>query len=193
MAGLTKLEAVNIILGNIGEAPVSSLVSPESDAFALSAITTLDETVRVVQTEDWEFNKDTDYPMTPDVSGNITITDSMISVDSSARSASLDVTVRQGMLYNKYDHTFVFDDIVYTDVKWQFTYEELPQYIRQYIVIRAARIFAQRQTSDGLNAQLTAEDETRTMIAAKRTDKRMTDKTIFTNSGMQRILYRRLQ
>lgn len=193
MAGLSKLEAVNIILGNIGEAPISSLIAPETDAFALSAITYLDETVRVVQSEDWEFNKDSDYPMTPDGSGFIAVTDSMISVDSSYRSSDLNVTTRQGKLYNLEDHTFVFTGIVYTDVKWEFTFEELPQYIRQYIAVRAARIFAQRHANDGLSAQLSAEDENRTMIAAKRTDKRMTDKTIFTNQNINRVRYRRIQ
>jgi len=190
MAGLSQLEAVNIMLGNIGEAPTTSLVNPESDAFVLSALSILNETVRAVQSEDWEFNKDRDYPMAPDVDGFIAITDSMISVDTTSN--SMDVTVRQNKLYNKDDHTFVFTDTVKTDVQWEFTYSELPQYIRQYIAVRAARIFAQRQLGDAIGDQLTEDDERDAKTSAKRRDIRNTDKTIFTNSGMSRIQRRRI-
>jgi len=187
MAGQTKLQAVNIMLGNIGEAPVASLTNSDGDAFASMAINVLDETVLALCLEDWDFNKDIDYPLTPDINGEIAITDSILSVDSSYRSAHLDVRVEQDKLYNKCDHTFVFDGTVYCEIQWDKTYDELPQYMRYYATVRAARLFAGRQLGDVTSDQLTADDEFNAKVAAKRRDGRNTDRSLFDRGLLSNI------
>lgn len=191
MAGLSKLEAVNLMLSNIGESPVSTLEGASGDAFVASAISILDETNRDVQSESWEFNRDVDYVLTPDINNNILITDDMLAVDTSTRSGSVDVTVRNGMLYNKTDHTFVFNDPLYCDVDWEFIFEETPQYIRQYIAVRAARVFARRMLGDVTGERLTEQDEFNAKAAAKRKDLANSDRNIFKyGQGIGRIKQR---
>lgn len=198
MAGLSKLQAVNLMLSNIGESPVASLSGSDGDAFVATAIVILDETTRSVLNDRWEFNYDTDYLLTPDMSGNIIITDDMLSVDTSSRSARLEVAVRAGKLYNKTDQTFVFSDSVYCDVTWEFAFADCPQYIRQFIAIKAARIFARRMLGDTTGQQLTVEDEMFARANAKRAELKNADRNIMEGlnegpgSGIGRMHLRRL-
>jgi hypothetical protein len=175
MAGLSKLRAVNIALENIGESPVSTLTG-SGDAFVVTATSILEETVRDICEELWNFNRDDKYALTPDGSGNITIASNMISVD--AHYTYLDYSVRQGKLYDVYNQTFVFDDTVYADVIWEFDYDDLPYHVRKYVAIRAARVFARRILGDAGGDRLTEKDEVRALANAKRNDTRAQDATI---------------
>jgi len=198
MAGLSKLQAVNLMLSNIGESPVSTLVGADGDAFVATAIVILDETTRAVLNDRWEFNFDTDYLLSPDLSGNILITDDMLAVDTSSRSSQVDVTVRAGKLYNKTDQTFVFADGLYCDVTWEFAFADCPQYIRQYIAVRAARVFARRLLGDATGSQLTEDDERTARANAKRAEMKNADRNMMEGamegpgSGIARMQVRRL-
>jgi len=198
MAGMTKLQAVNLMLSNIGESPVSTLTGAEGDVFVATAIVILDETTRAVLNGRWEFNFDEDYLLSPDMSGNILITDDMLAVDTSARSSDVSVTVRAGKLYNKTDQTFVFTDALYCDVTWEFTFENCPQYIRQYMAVRAARVFAARMLGDSTGSQLTEEDEKTARANAKRAELKNADRSMMEGSmegpgsGIARMQVRRL-
>ena len=191
MAGLNELAAVNLILGNIGETPVSSLAGSAGDAYVSTALNTLNEVARTVQEEGWEFNTDSNYPLTPDISDYIVIADNMVSVDTMP--GGINVTVRQGKLYNKTDRTFTFDDAIDCEVVWEFDFIDTPQYMRQYIAVRAARVFADRQQGDQIADALSQDDEARALRTAKRHDLRNADRTMFdTSNNLGRLQTRRI-
>lgn len=193
MAGMSRLEAINLMLGNIGESPVSSL-SGTTDAFVVQCENILDETSRAVLSKKWHFNRDKDYALTPDVSGFIAIADNIITIDTTARSAAKDVCVRAGKLYDIGEQTNIFTEPVYTDVVWEFPFGELPQWIRHYIAVRAARVFASRQLGDAVSERLTVDDEIEARADAKANDLRIKDRNIFDNfNTMGRIRHRRIQ
>lgn len=190
MAGLSELEAVNLMLSNIGETPVATLTG-SGDAYVSIAQTVLSEVTRAVQEEGWEFNHDTDYEVVPDINDNILIGSNVITMDTMP--GGVDVTVRQGKLYDKENHTFLFTDTSYkVEVLWEFDYDDVPQYIRQYIATRAARVFADRMQGDITGAQLSADDEQHALVVAKRHDMRMDDRTIFNDSTLYRMKLRRI-
>ena len=63
----TQLEAVNSMLGHIGEAPVDSIATPSSLPISAStALTILDEVSREVQSDGWHFNTEYDVTLSPD-------------------------------------------------------------------------------------------------------------------------------
>ena len=189
MAGLSELQAVNLMLSNIGETPVSTLTG-SGDAYVSIAQTVLGEVTRAVQEEGWEFNTDKDYDITPDVNDNIVIADNVITMDTCR--GGVDVTVRQGKLYNKEDHTFLFTETSYeVEIIWEFDYADTPQYIRQYIATRAARVFADRMQGDETGARLSADDEQHALKVAKRHDARNADRTVFEDSTLYRMKQRR--
>jgi hypothetical protein len=138
---LTKLSAVNIILSNVGQSPITSLDS----ANPLSALAEqiLDEVSHAFQSEGWAFNTEQDYPFTPDSNKNISIPSNILSLDM-VETAPFETVIRNGKLYDKRKHTFEFEETVYLKVVWYFDFVELPEVCKQYIAVRAANLFANR-------------------------------------------------
>ena len=65
---MTELEAINILLGTIGEAPVDSLATADQQGLTDAGIarTVLREVTRDVQSEGWSWNQSRDVPLTKD-------------------------------------------------------------------------------------------------------------------------------
>ena len=137
----TKLDAVNIILSNIGQSPVVNLES--GNPMVETAELVLDEISRTVQAEGWVYNTEYSYPFTPDPNKEIVIPDNVLSADLPALSKYF-VQIRSSKLYNRSDHTFEWDTQQDLDVIWLFDYEDLPEAFKNYITIRAANVFAGR-------------------------------------------------
>jgi hypothetical protein len=137
----TKLQAVNIILSNIGQAPVTTLDSV--NPMVATAESILDEVTTAVQGEGWTFNSERSYPLIPDSFGFIGVPDNVLSYDGHPNS-NKDLVTRNGRLYDKVAHSDIFTDPIDLDVVWFFDFEDLPQSVRNYITVRAANIFAGR-------------------------------------------------
>lgn len=134
----TELDAVNQILGAVGQAPVTTLDQTNPDVAI--AYDTLQEVNREVQAEGWGFNTETEYPFTPDTNGEIIIPSNVLMIDLSDlyENRGIDVVRRNGKLYNKIDHTFTWTQTVKCDVVWLFDYTDLPLPAREYVLSRAA-------------------------------------------------------
>ena len=139
---LTKLDAVNIILSNVGQAPVTTI--DNDNPMVSMANNILDEVAESMQSEGWSFNHETAYPFTPDVNGEILVAENIIRLDVADTSSELDPVIRQGKLYDKRAHTYKFDKQLDLDVTWLLLFEDLPQPAKQYSAIRAANLFAGR-------------------------------------------------
>ena len=142
----TKLDAVNIILSNIGQSPVVNLTS--GNPIVEMAELTLDEISRTVQGEGWVFNTEYSYPLTLDQNKEVIIPDDALQIDLPVGSG-LSVQRRNGKLYNRTDHTFSFENQasqgkLAVDVVWLFDFIDLPEAVKNYITIRAANVFAGR-------------------------------------------------
>jgi hypothetical protein len=157
----TQLAAVNEILGSVGQAPVTVLdqTNPEI-AFAF---TTLMDISREVQAEGWSFNKEYEYPLTPDSQGNINIPANVLQMDLSddIANADYDTVIRNGKLYDKINHTFTWDKSKQykLDVVWYFDFDDLPQVFKDYIVARASTRAATRLVGDTNLSQVLASFE----------------------------------
>ena len=147
----SKLEAVNTMLGSIGEAPVNSLTSGLVDAETAEKI--LDSVSREVQARGWSFNTDINLLYTPDASNanQITITSSVLRIEmAEPKTEHLDVVQRGLNLNNRAKASFYFDPSV-TGVKMNVVtlleFGDLPEAAKRYITLRAARIFQDRVVS----------------------------------------------
>lgn len=137
---MTKLEAVNLMLEKVWESPVSSLDTPGVSSVA-TAKRILDNTIRNVLTRGWTFNTEEGLTLARDVNNKIPVPANALEVDAACEDKNLDVVVREGFLYNRKDHTFVFTRDVKVRVKFLFDFEEVPQAARMYIAVMAARVF----------------------------------------------------
>ena len=157
----TKLDAVNMMLRGIGETPVSSL-SGSFGEDVTGAKSHLEDTTRAVLSEGWAFNTEVDYPLTPDVNGEVRVPVSALSVEF-ARSDYWDVmpVVRGTRVYNRADHTYTFTKTLYARLIIGLAFEELPEAARSYIAMKAAREFQDNNIGDTGLHRFKATDEAR--------------------------------
>ena len=138
---LNKLSAVNIVLSNIGQAPVTLI--DNDNPMVVMAANVIDEVTSNLQSEGWSFNTEQGYPFTPDGSGNIAIPDNILQIDTDYYS-DLDVVLRNGKLYNKRTHSYTFEGKQELNVTWLVEFDDMPEAFKQYVAMRAANLYAGR-------------------------------------------------
>lgn len=135
----SEVEAINEMLGTIGEAPISDPEGSYSVDVSI-ARDTLRAVSREVQTRGWWFNEDSDYTFTLDAEGRCVLPNSVLSIRPS-RGGSL-LVMRRGRVWDRSTNSDTFDAAPTAgSVIWFFDFEDLPESARRYISIRAARLF----------------------------------------------------
>ena len=166
-AASTELDAVNQILSSVGQAPVTTLdlQNPEVSI----AVNTLREQSKQVQLEKWSFNTEFNYTLTRDaVSNQIPYPANVLSLDANVdhHKDHYDLVRRNGLLYDRYEHTNVFTEDIKADITWFFDFQDLPPAIQAYITAKAARMCATKMVGDAQLNQLLQEQEATTRAAA---------------------------
>ena len=144
---MTELDAINIMLSVIGEAPISSL-DAEGLADVAIAKSTLKEVSRVFQTKGWHFNTEYDYPIAADQSGYCVLPSNTLKVDTYGRHAYKDYVQRGTKLYDRKNHTYNIGETTYVEIVFFLDFIELPQSARTYVAYKAAEEFQKRTRGD---------------------------------------------
>jgi hypothetical protein len=176
----SKLDAVNRILSNIGQSPVTLLDS--GNPLVEMAELVLDEISSAVQSEGWVFNTEYDYPFSPDENNNIIIPFDVLALDGGPTSDSFNV-MRRGKLYDKYRHTYEYTGVQKLDVVWLFDFTDLPEAFREYITIRAANVFAGRSVGSSEAVSFGQREEVIARATALEYDTQQGDYNIFQNKN----------
>lgn len=158
----TELSAVNVMLSLLGNSPINSLAAPYG-ADVAQARALLREVSMDVQSEGFQFNTEEDYTLARDVDNRIPVPANVISVDAKT-DWSTDVVFRNGYLYDRKAHTDVFDHDVHCEVTFAFAFDELPETVRRYIMICAARKLQVRFLGSEQQEAFTRDDETRARV-----------------------------
>lgn len=188
MTPTTKLEAINIMLSSIGEAPVNSLTSGLVDAEMAETI--LNATSREIQSRGWKFNTERNFRITPTQQKEILLPSNTLRADIMKSSAELDLVQRGNKMYNLKNHSFQVTTPVELEIVVLLDFEQLPEAARHYITIRAARIFQDRAVgSDELHG-FQERDEMFALVELKDTEGELGDYTIFDNYAVTRVLDR---
>jgi ribosomal protein L27 len=154
----TELEAVNVMLGAIGESPVSSLdTTLILDAVVARSI--LREISRETQAHGWHFNTEDNYPLPVNSDGEIILADNILDVDLDTYRYAQDVVQRGRRLYDRENHTYKFDRTLYASVTVFLPFEEMPEPHRRFVTIKSARIFVDRLVGDNAHHVYTKQDE----------------------------------
>ena len=161
VAATTELEAINIMLAAIGEAPVNSLTGL-LPVDARTAQNTLTEINKEVQSEGWSFNTETDVTLTRDGSNQISLPANVLRVDANIHQHPTIDPIQRGLkLYDRQNNKFEFDEDLICTVVYYRDFNELTEQARRYINIKAARVFVDRLIGDQGLRTYTQEDETR--------------------------------
>ncbi len=185
----SEMEAVNVMLSVIGEQPVSTLEGSYTEA--LLARTALHNASRAVQKRGLQCNSEDNYPMTPTVDGFYTVPTNCLKINPSQ--VGYDVVWRGTRLYDRYEHTFVFTTTTMdVDIVFFLPFTDLPEAIRHYITIRAARRFAEDVIGSPDIVNFTQDDEFAALMAMEQDEMDMDDTTLLYNSDVYKVVNRNI-
>ena len=187
----TKLEAINSMLGHIGESPVNSISNSNAlPVSAATAISALDEISRSVQSEEWHFNTEINVVYTPAGDGNIAVSEDIIALD--PLDVSIDVVQRGITLFDRGNNTSTFTKDLKVNQTRLLDWDSLPEPARRYITLRASRVFQGRIIGSRELEALIARDEYMARANLMEYDSRSSDRTIFDSEDVAaRIGYNR--
>lgn len=164
---MREIEAINGLLGIIGEAPIDSISDATVNEITDSCLAkrTLDEVTRDVCAEGWDWNTDQGYPVNPDNQGRYLLPPATLAIRMSPNRYPEYQFVRRGlMLYDRHKHTYDIGayhegPIIVDEIVFRLAWDELPHVARQYIMIRAGRIFSNRYINSSAVYVYTNQDE----------------------------------
>jgi len=164
----TELEAVNVMLQNINESPVNSLDAALGDA--LMAHQMLHNESRKVQSIGLTCNTDYEYALQQDVNNHLTLPENALKVyvPRGTNQGTRDLVQRGKKLYDRKNNTYVITDTIKITLVSFLEWEDLPQVVRSYVTITAARKFAAQVIGDKDNYLLTQQDEMEARTEFKR-------------------------
>lgn len=185
----SELDAVNVCLEIIGEQPVN-IIPTSGVTEATVAYNVLTRISREVQKKELHCNTEENYPLSANSDGYFMLPQNVLRVD--AMDAYLDVVQRGNRLYDKKNHTYKFTQtLMLTEIVFFLPFEELPEHVRHYIAVRAARVFQRNYLGSDLINQMTGEDEQKALINFERDEGLTDDRTFIETSTPSAIIQRR--
>ena len=170
-----------MMLSNIGQAPSTTLDSTNPQVNLAELI--LEQVSSDVQSEGWVFNTEKNYPFTPDdKTGEIAIPTNVLQIDQ-PWGTDYSVVIRQNKLYDKLAHSYKWDKVQYLNVLWLFDFDELPEAAKQYVMTRAANLFAMRATGSTEIARYSEREEANARATLMEYETQQGDYSIF-SAGM---------
>lgn len=150
----TELDAINLILASIGEAPVNTLNSESIDADNAKAL--LMATSRNTQRQGWQFNTVLGSVLLPDnISKRILYNPTWIKLIPTDGF----IYVKRGeYLFNLSENTYEFDKEITVNIVEAVDFDDLPDEFKTYITAQTAIIFQSRYLGDdSISEELRAE------------------------------------
>ena len=171
VAATTELEAINIMLAAIGEAPVNSLTG-QVPVDVRIAQSTLIEVNKRIQSEGWSFNTEIDVTLVRNqTTKQIELSTDILRIDANIHQHPTIDPIQRGLkLYDRLNNRYEFDEDLICTVVYFRPFTELTEPARSYINIKAARVFVDRLVSDDGLRTYTEEDETRARAILMETD-----------------------
>lgn len=166
----TLLEAVNVVLMNIGEQPVSTLENQQV-LEARTAEATILEVHKEGQTRGWSWNSEAAYPFTRNASGEIVLPPNVVSWQPDPYEFEHRYQLRGLRVYDKETRSYQLQVTqLKADVVWLLPWDECPEAFNRWSLIRAARVFSARTIGDVTGVQYTQLDEQQALIELLRVE-----------------------
>lgn len=195
LAPATELEAVNEILGAIGQSPVNTLeLSGVPDVIDATAL--LRSTLRDVEAAGWSWNTDSNYTLQVQADGTIPVPVGALEVDPEDKTSALIVRRNPATgnlsLYDPTTQSFAQTSAVACRIVWAFPFIDIPQAARTYVTIAAGRRFQAGRVAAPTLEKFNEDAENRAWALLQRIERRTRDTNAFTgNPSAQKALRRR--
>ena len=172
----------------IGEAPINSLEDIQQPSEASIARNILHQTSRQVQAIGLQCNSEEAFPLPLNVDKEAILPVNTLKV--SASDPLLDIVARGNRLYDRTNHTYIFKDTLKVDIVLFLAFEELPQAARDYITLKAARVFQSKVLGSETLYQFTMQDELEARALLLQAEVDVGDFNILRNYDLQMMLRR---
>jgi len=134
----SELDAINLMLSTIGEAPVASIDVSISEVEM--AQNKLNHVILEVLARGRQFNREVNFLLTPNENGELVLPANALWVDV-AKSEDNSFVHRGTRIYDRVNHTYKISKSVLVDMHIALAFEELPFAARLYVAVKAARMF----------------------------------------------------
>ena len=184
-SSMTELEAVNVLLTTIGEAPVNTLSGNQVTDVTI-AKQVLNEVSREVQSQGWHFNTEPKVKLSRNFNNEIAVPADTARIDSD----EYNVVIREGKLFDLNERTFTFTKNIEADIVFYRDFEVLPDTAKKYITTRAARIYSDRMINSETMHRMLAKDEQSALIDLKEFEGDTGDYNMMDSYSVARVLNR---
>ena len=184
-AAMTELEAVNVLLTTIGEAPVNTLSGKQTTDVAI-AQQILNEVNREVQSRGWHFNTEYDVELIPDTSKHIVPPTDAVRIDVE----DLDTVIRNNKLFRLDTRTNEFEDKIKARIIYLQDFLVIPEPARRYVATRAARIYSDRMLNSESMNRFLVKDEQSALIDLKEFEGDTAKHSMMDSYSVARVLNR---
>ncbi len=169
----TLLDAVNVLLANIGEQPVNSIEDPLL-AEAAVAERTLLELHKEAQTRGWSWNSEEGYAFSKDSgTGEVVVPSNVTRFAPDPFEWDGRFVLRGQRVYDRQERSFAMPAEIMqikADIVSLLPWDQCPEVFNRWVTIRSARVFSNRVlSSDSIN-QYTAADELRALTELERNE-----------------------
>ena len=182
---MTELEAVNVLLTTIGEAPVNTLTGNQVTDVTI-ARQVLNEVSREVQSQGWYFNTENGVTLTPDNNKHILPPADTARIDS----RDYNIVIREDKLFDLDDFSYEFGGSIKVNIVYYQDFSVLPDAAKRYIAARAARIYADRLLNSETIHAMTLRDEQKALVDLRQFEEETADYTMMDSLAVSRITNR---
>lgn len=179
----TLLEAVNVLMENIGEQPVDSL-NDQQVQDARTAERTLLELHKEGQIKGWSWNTEYAYPFERDASTHeIVVPDAVVRFAPDPYHYAGRFQLRGKKVYDTWERTTKLKEEVpevCADVIWLLGWDDVPEAFNRWTTIRAARVFGARVLGDDGVVKYTQYDEMQAQAVLERMEQEQVQANILT-------------
>lgn len=185
----TLLQAVNLVLGAIGQTPVASLESTDTNVAAEKALNRIGEALRETNEEGWHFNILPAFELLPDANGEVHVPSNTLRAEMAyfPGCTSLDLVQLDTRLFDRIGATYKLGIPVKMNLTINRPFEECPAAHRWYITLRAARREAAGTLLSSTAHSFTKADEDVARLRMEQADADTADRNLGSNPHIRRM------
>ncbi len=157
---LTLLQAVNVLIGSLGEAPVDTIDPPPHED-AEAALARINEVDLLMQSRGWSWNTEVDYPLTLDGDLKFPLPDQCIQASRGSSEFAYTNVIQLGdFMYDRDRRSFEYPagTTLKADLLLRRDWDQLPQQARSFVTYRACQLFHSQKDGSQIVLQVNASD-----------------------------------
>ncbi len=178
-----ELDGVNRLLKAISENSIASLSSEtlNNNLDAQDALNTLQQKTSEIQEQGVYVNVEK-MTLSPETNKKMELPENTLNVMSAGKDSYRELVQRGSKLYDKDNSTYEFDNSIYVELTMELSFDELPQSVKNYIIMIAVVAFKIEKQGDKTRLPYTENQLNMARAALDKTKTKNTKPNMLTDS-----------